>query len=145
MSEPYDGRFDVDEVLRIGRAMQAGDTWHGATYDTAKLLCDTIEKLRDKLNKTDVAERRATAFIGPWENMAIKYAEEVGVYEYWLNGSLMEYWTFYGSEGWYFVRYDLAIKKEVFRGANIPWDPKLGIPKFLHPDNRGTLYNYMQG
>lgn len=42
---------DVGDILRIGRDWQKSDTWRGATHDTAKLLCDTIEMLRDKLDK----------------------------------------------------------------------------------------------
>ena len=37
---------DIDHILRIGRDFQNTDTWHGAHYDTVKLLCDTIEHLR---------------------------------------------------------------------------------------------------
>lgn len=79
------------------------------------------------------------------EHKALVYAEKIGVYEYKVNGNLMEYWSFYGSEGWYFIRYDLDLGKEVFRGANIPWDASLEkpIPAFLH--SGGTAYNYMQG
>lgn len=144
MSEPYDGRFDVDEVLRIGRAMQVADTWRGATYDTIKLLCDTIEDLRRKLvdKKSD---KKQGPLNDPWELEALKYAERIGVYEYRVNGRLMEYWSYYGSEGWYFIRYDLAEEKEVFRGANIPRDSNLGVPAFLKTESGATLYNYMEG
>ena len=38
--------MDIDHILEIGRNFQNSDKWHGATYDTAKLLCDTIENLR---------------------------------------------------------------------------------------------------
>ena len=38
--------MDIDHILKIGRDFQNSDKWHGATYDTAKLLCDTIENLR---------------------------------------------------------------------------------------------------
>ena len=79
------------------------------------------------------------------ENKALKHAEEIGVYEYKVNGKYMEYWSFYGHEGWYFVRYDLEAGKEVFRGANIPWDDNAGIPAFLRGGNGSTLYNYMEG
>lgn len=44
-------KLDIDHILKIGRDWQKSDTWRGATHDTAKLLCDTIEMLRDKLNK----------------------------------------------------------------------------------------------
>ena len=78
------------------------------------------------------------------EEKALRYAEEIGVYEYAVNGKYMEYWTFYGAEGWYFVRYDLEEGKEAFRGANIPFDGT--IPKFLLADGlRATKYNYMTG
>lgn len=80
-----------------------------------------------------------------FEHKALVYAEKIGVYEYKVNGNLMEYWSFYGSEGWYFIRYDLENEREVFRGANIPWDDSLGkpVPAFLY--NGGSLYNYMTG
>lgn len=78
-----------------------------------------------------------------YEDKALRYAESVGIYEYEVNKNLMEYWTFYGSEGWYFVRYDLDEEREVFRGANIPWTGE--IPKFLLTDTGATKYNYMVG
>lgn len=80
-----------------------------------------------------------------WEDKALRYAEQIGVCEYKVNGRLMEYWSFYGSEGWYFVRYDLAKGKEVFRGANIPWEEELGVPAFLKNERGATLYNYKVG
>ena len=42
---------DVDKVLQIGREFQKQDLYRGAHHDTAKLLCDTIEYLRECLNK----------------------------------------------------------------------------------------------
>ena len=80
---------------------------------------------------------------GELEHKALVRAEEIGVIEYKVNGSLMEYWSFYGSEGWYFIRYDLELEKEVFRGANIPWNGV--IPAFLMTKTGATLYNYMEG
>lgn len=54
MKEEPDTRFelchDVERVLEIGRNFQKQDAWRGAQHDTAKLLCDTIEYLRDRLN-----------------------------------------------------------------------------------------------
>ena len=44
---------DVECVLEIGRAFQQQDPMLGAHHDTVKLLCDTIEYLRDKQNKKD--------------------------------------------------------------------------------------------
>ena len=51
---------DVEQVLRIGRNFQNTDRWHGAHYDTVKLLCDTIEYLRDQLPKPAPAGNNAT-------------------------------------------------------------------------------------
>lgn len=80
-----------------------------------------------------------------WRQEALKYAESRGIYEYEVNGRRMEYWTFYGTEGWYFVRYNLETKEEEFRGANIPWDEDARIPKFLLAESGATKYNYMVG
>lgn len=81
-----------------------------------------------------------------YDQKALEHAERIGVYQYKVNGHYMEYWSFFGQdEGWYFVRYDLDAGKEVFRGANIPWDDNAGIPAFLLAANGGTLYNYMEG
>lgn len=44
---------NVEYVLKIGRDYQNKDGFRGAHYDTVKLLCDTIEYLRDKLPKPD--------------------------------------------------------------------------------------------
>ncbi len=44
---------NVEHVLDIGRDFQNQDRLHGAHYDTVKLLCDTIEYLRDQLPKPD--------------------------------------------------------------------------------------------
>lgn len=82
-----------------------------------------------------------------YQEKALKRAEEIGVIEYNVNLNLMEYWSFYESEGWYFVRYDLDSKTEVFRGANIPFNRSLPkpIPAFLLSKNGGCLYNYCVG
>lgn len=76
---------------------------------------------------------------------ALKRAEAIGVYEYNVNGRFMEYWSFFGSEGWYFVRHDLDKGEDVFRGANIPFGEDSPIPAFLLTKTGATLYNYMVG
>ena len=45
---------DVGQVLKIGRDFRDKDRWYGAHYDTVKLLCDTIEYLRDRLKTAEV-------------------------------------------------------------------------------------------
>lgn len=72
-------------------------------------------------------------------------AEAIGVTEYSVNGRFMEYWSFYGSEGWYFVRHDLDKGEDVFRGANIPFGEDSPIPAFLLTKTGATLYNCCLG
>ncbi len=98
----------------------------------------TVGQIKRLISENDEAEEPN------WDDEALKYAESIGVYEYQVNGHVMEYWTFYGrGEGWYFVRYDLENKKTVFRGANIPWQGE--IPMFLKTASGATKYNYMEG
>ena len=83
-----------------------------------------------------------------YREKALKRAEEIGVCEYKVNGRYMEYWSFFGiGEGWYFIRHDLKKGKDVFRGANIPWDDRADnpIPAFLRAEGGGALYNYLVG
>ena len=44
-------RWSTERVLEIGRSFQNEDKWHGAHWDTAKLLCDKIEELQDEINE----------------------------------------------------------------------------------------------
>lgn len=57
MNEEANARFeccrDVEHVLKIGREFQMEDRMRGAHYDTAKLMCDTIEYLYERVPKTD--------------------------------------------------------------------------------------------
>ena len=79
-----------------------------------------------------------------YNQKAIIYAEKIGVYEYTVIGKFMQYWSFFGNEGFIFVRYDLEEEKEVYRGDNIPWNGK--VPQFLkNPETGATLYNYFCG
>ena len=48
--EPH---LPTNEILRIGRDFQKSDTWRGATFDTAKLLCDEIERLAWRLGRLE--------------------------------------------------------------------------------------------
>ena len=108
-----------------------------------------LDQMHDELDQMfdDLKSLEEKTMASEFEHKALVYAEKIGVYEYKVNGSLMEYWSFYGSEGWYFIRYDLENEKEVFRGANIPWDDSLKdrVPAFLRSPEGCTLYNYMQG
>lgn len=43
--EKYEYHRPTSEVLKIGRDFQNTDNFRGYTFDTAKLLCDHIERL----------------------------------------------------------------------------------------------------
>lgn len=77
-----------------------------------------------------------------WTALAREYAAKIGVSHFSTNGKLVEYWAYFGGDGWYFVRYDLEKGEEVFRGAKIPWTGEEQIPAFLK-DASGKHYNYM--
>ena len=51
--ELFSPELPVDQVLKIGRDFQNQDRWRGAHYDTARLLCDTIERLNQKLKEKE--------------------------------------------------------------------------------------------
>lgn len=42
---------NIDHILEIGRDFQMQDTFRGAQFDTAKLLCDTIVMLRSQVEE----------------------------------------------------------------------------------------------
>lgn len=117
-----------------------------------KELLEFFENIRSIPDQYAQAEYRKAIFASLalqkyYEEKALNRAEEFGIVEYEVNGNLMEYWSFYDGEGWYFVRYDLDMKVEVFRGANIPFYNSLGtpIPAFLVSPRGGLLYNYNIG
>ena len=78
-----------------------------------------------------------------FKQKALIYAERIGIYEYIVTGSLMEYISFYGSEGWWRVRVDLNSMTEISRELAFPWEGF--IPEELLGDGGATLYNYMEG
>lgn len=75
---------------------------------------------------------------------ALRYAENYGIIEYAVNGSIMEYLSFYGQdEGWWYIAIDLESMREIYREKAFPW---LGwIPYWLKAENGGLKYNYMEG
>lgn len=75
---------------------------------------------------------------------ALQYAEQNGIYEYGVNGHLMEYLSFYGQEeGWLYVVIDLESMSEIYREKAFPW---MGfIPYWLKTETGATRYNYMEG
>ena len=58
--------WTTERVLEIGRNFQNEDKWHGAHWDTAKLLCDKIEELDRKSFK--------------WTNVKDALPDEAGWY-----------------------------------------------------------------
>lgn len=79
-----------------------------------------------------------------YKHKALLRAEQLGIYEYSVNGHLMEYLSFFGQEeGWIYVVYDLETNTEIYRGKAFPW---LGfIPYWLKTESGATRYNYMEG
>ena len=80
-----------------------------------------------------------------YNQKALRYAEEHGMYEYKVNGKYMEYWSLY-DEGFYFFRVDLDTNKRTTLG-NIAWNPcqNYPIPTFLMNKSGTTFYNYYCG
>ena len=79
-----------------------------------------------------------------YNEKALHRAENIGVYEYNVNGHLMEYLSFFGqNEGWIYVVYDLESDTEIYRETAFPW---LGfVPYWLKTATGATRYNYMEG
>lgn len=79
------------------------------------------------------------------DQYAVLVAEEKGIYEYDRNGDWLEYWSYFGGEGYRFIQYDMLTGNE-FRDGFIPipaadtFVDGRPIPKFL----RGH-YNYNCG
>lgn len=80
-----------------------------------------------------------------YAGIALRYAEEHGIYEYKVNGTYMEYWSMY-EDGFYFYRVDLDTKERA-QLCHIEWHKEDGIhvPAFLLTETGATLYNYFEG
>ena len=81
-----------------------------------------------------------------FKDLALRYAERHGVYEYSVNKNYMEYWSLY-DQGFYFYRIDLntSEREEV---CHLPWRKEDGypVPAFLLTEVTGyTKYNYFEG
>ena len=80
-----------------------------------------------------------------FKSLALRYAENHGIYEYQVNGSYMEYWSLY-NEGFYFYRVDLNTngKSQV---CHLEWHKEDGypIPAFLKTPEGFLKYNYFEG
>ena len=78
-------------------------------------------------------------------NLALRYAENHGIYEYKVNREFMEYWSLY-DDGFWFIRVDLntLIREEV---CHLPWTMEDGypVPSFLTTPEGYTKYNYFEG
>ena len=80
-----------------------------------------------------------------FEGIALRHAEEIGVYEYKVNGSYMEYWSMF-DEGYYFFRTDLnTLEREEV--CHLHWVKSEGypVPAFLKTPEGATKYNYFCG
>lgn len=80
-----------------------------------------------------------------FKDIALRHAEKIGVYEYTVNGSYMEYWSLF-DEGFYFFRVDLnTLEREEV--CHLHWEKSEGypVPAFLKTPEGYTLYNYFCG
>ena len=80
-----------------------------------------------------------------FKSIALQHAEKIGVYEYQVNGSYMEYWSLF-DEGFYFFRTDLnTLEREEV--CHIHWVKSEGypVPAFLKTPEGFTKYNYFEG
>lgn len=81
-----------------------------------------------------------------FERKARIYAEQNGIIEYSVNGTIMEYLSFYGpAEGWIYVAVELDCDKprEILREKAFGWHG--WIPCWLKTETGATRYNYMEG
>ena len=69
----FSPELPLDRVLKIGRDFQNQDSWHGAHYDTARLLCDTIVRLSRKLKEKENVSRKDSEH----EKSGLEHATEV--------------------------------------------------------------------
>lgn len=110
-------------------------------YDyVSKEVADTFETLVKDLGLKTTTEEELVR--DNYDNMALARATEVGVYVYEVNGKYLEYWSYFGTEGFYFVRHDLDSGKDVLRKQCIPDGM---VPKFLCDEKLQPKYNYMKG
>lgn len=73
-------RFPVERVLEIGRDFQNEDKWHGAHWDTVKLLCDTIERLQGKSQQVEVVFDKPLSTNGPLsKDQLIEYLQNADI------------------------------------------------------------------
>lgn len=80
-----------------------------------------------------------------YNRIALCHAEDIGVYEYKVNGKYMEYWSMF-DEGFYFFRTDL----DTFERTEVcflHWEKDEGfpVPAFLLTSEGFTKYNYFCG
>ena len=55
-----------------------------------------------------------------YEHLAVLRAEKIGVYAYQVNGNLMVYESYFGSEGFYHVEYNLDTGEETREHIKAP-------------------------
>lgn len=81
-----------------------------------------------------------------YKDIALRYAERHGVYEYKVNQKYMEYWSLY-DRGFYFYRIDLDTEERT-EVCHLPWkkEDEYPVPAFLLTEVEGyTKYNYFKG
>ena len=81
-----------------------------------------------------------------FKDLALKYAEKHGIYEYNVNKNYMEYWSLY-EEGFYFFRVNLNTEGRLLV-CHLEWhkEDEIPVPAFLMDEvTKATKYNYFCG
>ena len=118
----YGARLPERKYIKAKNQAEAQEL--GRKFITPAMGCQFLEV--DRIRKADVP----------------KY-EYMGVCEYRVNGTMMEYWSLY-DEGFWFITYDLFMGEET-RDLRIPWRRGAKIPDEFTGPHGGTLYNYFEG
>ena len=75
------------------------------------------------------------------EYLALLHAEKIGVTEYEVDHGWMRYWSYFGNEGFYFIRHNVFTGEETRKCMYKRKTP----PEFLMTEDGCTKYNYFCG
>lgn len=95
------------------------------------------EIIPERIRNADVPAYTEVCRIRGWELEALIHAEDIGVYEYKVDGAVMRYWSLYDG-GFYFITHNLETGAET-RELMIPWQDADECPEY------GFSYNYFVG
>ena len=133
----YGARLPEKKYIKAKNYAEAQEL--GRKFITPAMGCQFVEV--DRIRKADVPQYDEPGV--DYAHEALIHAEYIGVCEYRVNGTMMEYWSLY-DEGFWFITYDLFMGEET-RDLRIPWRKGAKIPDEFTGPHGGTLYNYFEG